>query len=587
MRLKTIKENIFIFINMDLKDLENFLELSESNTKIILTSILDNNIKIDNKIKVSDSIYTDTKINEWINKKTITRGGSILIDKIIRNPINDMKKLKERQNVYFELFKYQLQTLKDTENDLLWIMTLKKDIDEDMSINLLFPSTFLLNKCNYYRCFLDVFHLYKIVLMPLTCLLYPISIIYTPYYYLNKYMRLNLKIGQYLKMMLEFLKLVLKPSGNIRKDLIKIVTFLIYVGIYVYSIYQTFLISYIIYKTREKLLIKIKGLVDFIKTASIIIKKAGNLWKPFYLYENDIDINESLKFLSGIKYDISTIYKLWKNDEYKVHIINMLKVIYTIDVINTITKIKKKNKHWCLPSYHLEKPTKIWNMKNPLLKEDTQISNPVNLKKNLIITGVNAGGKTTYVKSIASNIILSQTFGIMNAIKAEVLIYDAIHSFMRITDELGSKSYFEAETDCCNKMIKIADELTKVNKKGLFLLDEPMHSTPPIEGISVAFSVCEYLGLQKGITIIITTHFHDLMKLENKYKEDFINLSVSAKRKEGNDDEYEFDYKIKKGGSRQTIAIELLKKQKFNSRIISSAIEMKNKICNQDVRNDI
>jgi predicted ATPase len=586
-RLKTIKENIFIFINMDLKDLENFLELSESNTKIILTSILDNNIKVDNKIKVSDSIYTDTKINEWINKKTITRGGSILIDKIIRNPINDIKKLKERQNVYFELFKYQLQTLKDTENDLLWIMTLKKEIDEDMSINLLFPSTFLLNKCNYYRCFLDVFHLYKIVLMPLTCLLYPISIIYTPYYYLNKYMRLNLKIGQYLKMMLEFLKLVLKPSGNIRKDLIKIVTFLIYVGIYVYSIYQTFLISYIIYKTREKLLIKIKGLVDFIKTASIIIKKAGNLWKPFYLYENDIDINESLNFLSGIKYDISTIYKLWKNDEYKVHIINMLKVIYTIDVINTITKIKKKNKHWCLPSYHLEKPTKIWNMKNPLLKEDTQISNPVNLKKNLIITGVNAGGKTTYVKSIASNIILSQTFGIMNAIKAEVLIYDAIHSFMRITDELGSKSYFEAETDCCNKMIKIADELTKVNKKGLFLLDEPMHSTPPIEGISVAFSVCEYLGLQKGITIIITTHFHDLMKLENKYKEDFINLSVSAKRKEGYDDEYEFDYKIKKGGSRQTIAIELLKKQKFNSRIISSAIEMKNKICNQDVRNDI
>ncbi len=587
MRLKTIKENIFIFINMDLKDLENFLELSESNTKIILTSILDNNIKVDNKIKVSDSIYTDTKINEWINKKTITRGGSILIDKIIRNPINDIKKLKERQNVYFELFKYQLQTLKDTENDLLWIMTLKKEIDEDMSINLLFPSTFLLNKCNYYRCFLDVFHLYKIVLMPLTCLLYPISIIYTPYYYLNKYMRLNLKIGQYLKMMLEFLKLVLKPSGNIRKDLIKIVTFLIYVGIYVYSIYQTFLISYIIYKTREKLLIKIKGLVDFIKTASIVIKKAGNLWKPFYLYENDIDINESLKFLSGIKYDISTIYKLWKNDEYKVHIINMLKVIYTIDVINTITRIKKKNKHWCLPSYHLEKPTKIWNMKNPLLKEDTQISNPVNLKKNLIITGVNAGGKTTYVKSIASNIILSQTFGIMNAIKAEVLIYDAIHSFMRITDELGSKSYFEAETDCCNKMIKIADELTKVNKKGLFLLDEPMHSTPPIEGISVAFSVCEYLGLQKGITIIITTHFHDLMKLENKYKEDFINLSVSAKQKEGKEDEYEFDYKIKKGGSRQTIAIELLKKQKFNSRIISSAIEMKNKICNQDVRNDI
>jgi len=571
---------------MDLKDLENFLELSESNTNILLTSILDKNIKITNKINVSDSIYTDTKINEWINKKTITRGGSILMDKIIKNPINDIKKLKERQQVYFELFTYQLETLKQTEIDLLWIMTLKKDIDEDVSINLLFPSTFILNKCNNYRFFLDMFHLYKIVLMPLTCLIYPISIIYTPYYYLNKYMRLNLKMGQYLKMILECLKLVIKPSGNIKQDLIKIISFLIYIGIYIYSIYQTFLISYIIYKTREKLLIKIKGLVDFIKTASVIIKKSNNCWKPFYLYENDnIDINESLNILKDIKYDISTIYKLWKNDTYKTHIINILKVIYTIDVINTITKLKKK-KDWCLPSYKNE--TKIWNIKNPLLNEYKQISNPVILNKNLIITGVNAGGKTTYVKSIASNIILSQTIGIINALKANVIIYDAIHSFMRITDELGSKSYFEAETDYCNKMVKIADELTKVNKKGLFMLDEPMHSTPPIEAVSVAFSVCEYLGLQKGITVIITTHFHRLMSLENKYPNDFINLSVNAKQKEGKEDEYEFDYKIKKGGSKQTIAIELLKKQKFNTKIINSAIEMKNKIYNQDVvRNDI
>lgn len=572
---------------MDLKDLENFLELSESNTNIILTSILDKNIKKDvNKINVSDSIYTDTKINEWINKKTITRGGSILMDKIIKTPINDIKKLKERQQVYFELFTYQLETLKQTEIDLLWIMTLKKDIDEDVSINLLFPSTFILNKCNNYRFFLDMFHLYKIVLMPLTCLMYPISIIYTPYYYLNKYMRLNLKMGQYLKMILECLKLVIKPSGNIKQDLIKIISFLIYIGIYIYSIYQTFLISYIIYKTRERLLIKIKGLVDFIKTASVIIKKSNNCWKPFYLYENDnIDINESLYILKDIKYDISTIYKLWKNDIYKTHIINILKVIYTIDVINTITKLKKK-KDWCLPFY--KNQTKIWNIKNPLLNENKQISNPVILDKNLIITGVNAGGKTTYVKSIASNIILSQTIGIINALKADVIIYDAIHSFMRISDELGSKSYFEAETDYCNKMVKIADELTKVNKKGLFMLDEPMHSTPPIEAVSVAFSVCEYLGLQKGITVIITTHFHRLMSLENKYPNDFINLSVNAKQKEGKEDEYEFDYKIKKGGSKQTIAIELLKKQKFNNKIINSAIEMKNKIYNQDVvRNDI
>ena len=170
---------------------------------------------------------------------------------------------------------------------------------------------------------------------------------------------------------------------------------------------------------------------------------------------------------------------------------------------------------------------KIWGIRNPLLT-DNQVSNPVNLDKNMIITGVNAGGKTTYVKSIASNIILAQTFGIINANKGEMYLYDAVISFMRISDEVGVKSYFEAETNCCSKMIEIADDLYKNNKRGLFVLDEPMHSTPPIEGMSVAYSIAKYLGKLKGITIIITTHFHKLIDLEDNYNERFINLSVNA-----------------------------------------------------------
>jgi DNA mismatch repair ATPase MutS len=87
----------------------------------------------------------------------------------------------------------------------------------------------------------------------------------------------------------------------------------------------------------------------------------------------------------------------------------------------------------------------------------------------------------------------------------------------------------------------------------------------------------------KGITVIITTHFHKLIDLENDYNDTFINLSVNAYKKE---DKYEFDYKINKGGSKQTIAIELLKKHKLHDEIINSAIEMKNKLCNENLRND-
>jgi predicted ATPase len=566
-----------------IEDLNIFFEIPDATVNVLLDNILKNN-DTSNKIIVSDNVYTDTNIDEWLNKQPTTIGGMKIIDKIIKTPINNKELLIQRQKSNYELLNYQRDILKNNEKDLLWIMTLKDEIDDDLSINLLFPSTYLINNMNYNSYLLDTYHFYKIILMPMTSLIYPLSILYTPYYYINRYLQLELTFTKYMGIIYEFIKLLFKLTGNIKSDLTKIITIFIYLSIYIYSIYQTFYISYIIYKTREKLFNKLFGLVEFIKTAITIIKQSNNIWKSFFLYNNTLnetDINNSINNLSSLDNNLATVYKLWKNTNYKDDIINLLKVIYTIDTIDAIYKLKKSNK-WCLPTYD-DTNTKIWNVNNPLLSSK-QISNPVNLSKNIIITGVNAGGKTTYVKSIAINIILAQTIGIINGIKGNIYLYDAIITFMRVSDEVGSKSYFEAETSHCNNMINVAEELNKTKKRGLFLMDEPMHSTPPIEGVSVAFSVAEYLAKLKSVTLIITTHFHNLIELEDKYKSLFINLNVNATF---NDKTklYEFNYKINRGGSKQIIAIELLEKHKFNKDIINSAIEMKNKLYNQNLRN--
>ena len=548
-------------------------DINEKQIKLILNPIL-NDFKIPNKIEISENIYNDTNIYEWISNKPSTIGGSIIINHLIKNPIYDKELLLKRQKTSFEFLKYHLQILKENEKDLLWILNLKKEIDENSSIKLLFPHLYQLNRLNNYRFFLDFYHLYKIFFVPLSCFFYPISILLAPFFYMNKQLKLNISIYQYLKIFVQMIKLILKPSGNHRKDLFKFISILIYIFIYIYSIYQTFIISYIIYKTREDLLKKMKGLVNFIKTSLIIIKSSKNLWKPYYLYK--IPENLHLDKLEKLNYDLSSIYKLWKDENLKDEILIILKIIYTLDAINSITKLKK-DKNWTLPIY--SNKTKIIGIRNPLL--NNQQSNPVSLEKNLIITGVNAGGKTTYVKSIASNIILSQSLGIINALRGEMIIYEALISIMRIRDEVGVSSYFEAETSYCNKMIEIADEVSRNKKKGVFILDEPMHSTPPLEAISVAYSIAKYLGNLEGIRLIITTHFHNLISLEKKYN--FINLSVSANKI---DDKYHFDYKIKRGGSRQTIAIELLEKHKLKDEIINSAIEIKNKLYFEELGND-
>lgn len=550
-------------------DSDTLFKISEMKKDVIIKDIL-NNYNIKNTIDITDDIYKDTQIDKWIYNLPDLYGSKILIEYIIKHPINDKNKLEERQKAYIK--EVDFSELKKYEKDVLWIYTLNDEIKEESTLNFLYFSGYILDYINYIGPVLDFYHYYKILIIPFFSLMYPISTIYAPYYYLKKHTLFNMSFKQYIFMILSSLKYFLKFTGNIKIDLLKIVSIFLYIFVYIYNIYQTFVIAIIVYKLRQKLYKKIENFTKFLnKAIDIISITPDDMWKPFNIYE-DINMTNILDF--KIQNTISNVYRIWKTPEIKKKVTDILKVIYIINVVYTITKLKEKN-DWSITEY-VTTHTKLWNMKNPILLQE-QISNPVNIEKNIIITGPNAGGKTTYIKSILSNIILSQTIGITYSKKSKTIIYDCINSFMRINDILGSKSYFEMETEYCSKMIKIAKELNNNGKKGLFLMDEPMHSTPPIEGMSTAYAVAEYIGGLEGIRLLITTHFHKLIDLEQDYPDKFINISVNAEILANNN--FNFTYKIRRGYSKQCIALELLEKQKFPLNVIESAIKMKNKLC--------
>jgi len=378
---------------------------------------------------------------------------------------------------------------------------------------------------------------------------------------------MNISFSSYINTIYYIISVLLKTSGNFRQDLTKFVTIFLYVGIYLYNMYQTYEIAVFLYNTKEKLHDKMEGLVKFVKHSLNITKNVSkNVLDAFFTIEKNfdhLDINNSM----------TDIYKIWKDKQLKNKVSALLKTIYGIDVLYSINNLLLKE-DWSVPYYN-DTETTLWSAKNPVLSEE-QVSNPINLDRNIIVTGPNAGGKTTYVKTILSNVILSQTFGITYSLKSKMILYDTINSFMRVSDELGNKSYFEAEAEYCLNMINKANEISKYNKRGLFLMDEPMHSTPPTEGMATAYAVIEYLSKMSGISLIITTHFHKLIKLEELYPDKFINISVDAIPQ---DNKYYFPYKINKGHSYLCIAIELLDIKDFPKEIIDNAIKMKNKIC--------
>mgnify|MGYP001258381424 FL=1 len=562
--------------NNEIKNLNELLDFNTTNKNHILDNLItsENNNTVNN-IEITNNVYKDTDIENWGNNLPELCGSKKLIMKILNNPINNKELLLKRQSAYINNYDdVCFKILKEYENDILWTFKLNDEILEDNAIHALFPSSFIYKYINLIEPILDSYHFYKIGFIPLSSLIYPITSLLAPFFYLKKYMNTNLTISNYLTLIKNFLILFFKSTGNFKQNILKFIFFCIYVFIYMYNIYQTFEFSYILYNTKKNLHKKMDGLIKFINEANEIIdnfnkeKSQEIMLKPFinkYYYPYELKLKNTM----------TDIYKLWKNDSIKETISKLLLTIYTYDIINSISKIKVVSNYnnFYYDNYN---STKIWGMKNPVLST-TQVSNPVDLNKNIIITGPNAAGKTTYVKSILSNIILSQTFGIIYGNKSSMQLYDCIYSFMRITDELGKKSYFEAEAELCLEMINKSNEMIKLNKKGLFLMDEPMHSTPPTEGMATAYAVAENIGLKPNINIIITTHFYKLTNLEKKYPDKFINLSVEAIE---NNNNFIFPYKIKKGSSYQCIAIELLSDKKFPSSVINSAKNIKKIICN-------
>jgi tRNA A37 threonylcarbamoyladenosine biosynthesis protein TsaE len=548
-----------------LKEFEELFDFDISKKQLILNKIITNDIIKGNKIDISDDVYKDTNIDKWISKLPILEGSQILIEKLVKHPINDRELLEKRQNTIIN-YDIDIEILKEYENDILWIYKIAEEINNNSSIEILFPSTFIINYINYIEQVLDLYHLYKIYFIPATSILYPLSAFIAPYLYLTNYLKMNISITSYIEIFYNIIKLMFKTTGNFRTDITKFISIFLYVGVYLYNMYQTYEIALFLHNTKYKLHAKMQGLVHFIRHSQNIMKNLpSNIIAPYF------NINETYQRIN-INNSMTDIYRIWKDDSIKKDISSLLKTIYAIDVIETINKLLLSGE-WSKVSYSNQ--TLLWDAKNPILKDD-QIANPINLDKNIIVTGPNAGGKTTYVKTILSNVILAQTIGITYSLRSQIILYDTINSFMRVSDILGTRSYFEAEAEYCLNMINKAVEISNINKKGLFLMDEPMHSTPPTEGMATAYAVIEYLSKLNGITLIITTHFHRLVKLEELYPNKFINLSVDAIP---HNNKYIFPYKIKRGYSYLCIAIELLDIKEFPSIIIDNAIKMKNKIC--------
>jgi DNA mismatch repair ATPase MutS len=136
------------------------------------------------------------------------------------------------------------------------------------------------------------------------------------------------------------------------------------------------------------------------------------------------------------------------------------------------------------------------------------------LDKNIIITGPNASGKTTILKSTLINVIFSQQFGCGFYDEATIVPYKHIHSYLNIPDTSGRDSLFQAESRRCKEILDIIQETesTMSNSRHCCIFDELYSGTNPEEAVESAYSFLLYLSKFDNVDFILTTHYFEVCK---------------------------------------------------------------------------
>ena len=170
------------------------------------------------------------------------------------------------------------------------------------------------------------------------------------------------------------------------------------------------------------------------------------------------------------------------------------------------------------------------------------VTNDVSLKKNLIISGPNASGKTTILKSLLINSLLSQQFGYGCYKSAKVKCYDNFHSYLNIPDTSGRDSLFQAEARRCKEILDCISENPKLNH--LCIFDELYSGTNPNDAVMCAKIYINGMNEhKKSVDYLITTHYIELCNFFDK--NDFVyNMKMKVHEKE---DTIDYEYKLVEG----------------------------------------
>ena len=523
--------------------------------------------------------------------------GKKVLEQFPQHYTTDVEFLKDTQSL---LKNYKKMDLKCDENKnqlLTEVMEVWDDIKNDTGFKekYQFIDWPMWEFLNHSESFLQVMSVYNLA-SPVISLFVPFIILIIPFFII-KMKGLNITISEYV----DVLKIIASNHAVGRLftefnnvQLSEKFYLMVSAVFYIFSIYQNILTCYRFHNNMKKIHSHLKKVREYIEYSEVkmynILLYTENL-KTYAAFNEKIKLR--LTELSKLKEQLNTVTEYKLSMKKVGELGSVLKSFYTLydnklcyeslmfsfgfhgylDNIEGFIENMNSKKINAAKLNTKKSSGKMKKLYYPALMNTQHVKNSVKFKKNIIITGPNASGKTTILKSVLINTIITQQMGCGFYESATMCPFKYIHCYLNIPDTSGRDSLFQAEARRCKDILDIIKQNPK--EKHFCVFDELYSGTNPDEAVLSALAFMKYLIKNDNVFCILTTHFIEVCKhLDKNAKiENFYMHTENVLDEDGNNDITNFKYKylLKKGISNVRGGIKVLCDMNYPTEIIEES----------------
>jgi hypothetical protein len=514
---------------------------------------------------------------EQLSRTVLTKGGKALLHDIVEHPTLDISTLLDRQTIISHLQdKVQDERVKALRSEaernyphVLWAHQTNDDKTIDAYGSVFFKYyVFKAIGANDRNSMLTLLNVYNIILSPAMTMLSPLIYFLMPYLVLVRKLGVKFSFMEFVDVLWRSMMIIMR-SGRTAAG-VQLGSLALSLAMYAQGVLTSLHFATDAAKVTRLLHSKMDGILRYVRASSELLRVC---WGADALV-HDIPTNpfsfdfgarlvlfqkiRSRPILSDFEKQVDPLFAYLGVADFLLQK-SSNKVLYKKDSTKAFLKIDRM--------FH---PT----MSGRSVKNNVRLTST----KDMLITGPNAGGKSTYVKAIASNVMLGQTLGYACADRMEFTPFALLNTCIHIPDTKGVESLFQAEMNRCGSNLQAVKHLA-AHQHALLLFDEIFNSTNVIEGIAGAYAILDALSKFPNCINIITTHYPYLSKLPG-YACYRMNAVLDS---EGNVDH--FPYVLTRGVSKQYIALEMLRAG-FDPQIVEHAIEIKTTLLAKAVSED-